>query len=99
LRRGYRPLPRAGRVVHLRDEGVIVVDEHGKPLYLQGYLLDITREREAEQQMRRRSLYDLLTGRANRAFFHERLKHAIKLRHDDGHATGLLYIDRDDFKG
>jgi diguanylate cyclase (GGDEF)-like protein/PAS domain S-box-containing protein len=94
----YRLIARDGRVVHLRDEGVIVVDEHGKPLYLQGYLLDITREREAEQQLRQLALYDPLTGLANRAFFHERLKHAIKLRHDEGQATGLLYIDLDDFK-
>jgi diguanylate cyclase (GGDEF)-like protein/PAS domain S-box-containing protein len=95
----YRLIARDGRVVHLRDEGVIVVDEHGKPLYLHGYLLDITREREAEQQLRQLALYDPLTGLANRAFFHERLKHAIKLRHAEGHATGLLYIDLDDFKG
>jgi len=95
----YRLIARDGRVVHLRDEGVIVLDEHGKPLYLQGYLLDITREREAEQQLRQLALYDPLTGLANRAFFHERLKHAIKLRHDEGQATGLLYIDLDDFKG
>jgi diguanylate cyclase (GGDEF)-like protein/PAS domain S-box-containing protein len=95
----YRLIARDGRVVHLRDEGVIVVDDHGKPLYLHGYLLDITREREAEQQLRQLALYDPLTGLANRAFFHERLKHAIKLRHDEGHATGLLYIDLDDFKG
>jgi diguanylate cyclase (GGDEF)-like protein/PAS domain S-box-containing protein len=95
----YRLIARDRRVVHLRDEGVIVVDDHGKPLYLQGYLLDITREREAEHQLRQLALYDPLTGLANRAFFHERLKHAIKLRHDEGHATGLLYIDLDDFKG
>ena len=95
----YRLIARDGRVVHLRDEGVIVVDEHGKPLYLHGYLLDITREREAEQQLRQLALYDPLTGLANRAFFHERLKHAIKLRHAEGYATGLLYIDLDDFKG
>ncbi len=95
----YRLISRDGRVVHLRDEGVIVVDDHGKPLYLHGYLLDITREREAEQQLRQLALYDPLTGLANRAFFHERLKHAIKLRHAEGHATGLLYIDLDDFKG
>src|SRR5437016_2505021 len=43
--------------------------------------------------------YRTLTGLANRAFFHERLKHAIQLRHDEGRATGLLYIDLDDFKG
>jgi diguanylate cyclase (GGDEF)-like protein/PAS domain S-box-containing protein len=95
----YRLIARDGRVVHLRDEGVVVVDEHGQSLYLQGYLLDITREREAEQQLRQLALYDPLTGLANRAFFHERLRHAIKLRHDQGHATGLLYIDLDDFKG
>jgi diguanylate cyclase (GGDEF)-like protein/PAS domain S-box-containing protein len=95
----YRLIARDGRVVHLRDEGVIVLDEHREPLYLHGYLLDITREREAEEQLRQLALYDPLTGLANRAFFHERLKHAIKLRHDEGQATGLLYIDLDDFKG
>ncbi|HZC75587.1 MAG TPA: diguanylate cyclase [Gaiellaceae bacterium] len=95
----YRLLARDGRVVWLRDEGVVVVDDHGRPLHLQGYLLDITREREAEQQLRQLALYDPLTGLANRAFFHERLRHAIKLRHDEDHGTGLLYIDLDDFKG
>ena len=94
----YRLIARDGRVVWLRDEGVVVFNER-QPLYLQGYLLDITREREAEQQLRQLALYDPLTGLANRAFFHERLRHAIKLRHDDDHATGLLYIDLDDFKG
>jgi len=94
----YRLVARDGRVIWLRDEGVIVLDDHGKPLYLQGYLLDITREREAEQQLRQLALYDPMTGLANRAFFHERLRHAIKLRHEEGQATGLLYIDLDEFK-
>jgi len=91
----YRLIARDGRVVWLRDEGVVVLDEQHQALYLQGYLLDITREREAEQQLRQLALYDALTGLANRAFFHERLRHAIKLRHENGHATGLLYIDID----
>jgi diguanylate cyclase (GGDEF)-like protein/PAS domain S-box-containing protein len=95
----YRLIARDGRVVWLRDEGVVVLDEHGRPLHLQGYLLDITREREAEMQLRQLALYDPLTGLANRAFFHERLRHAVQLRHEEGHATGLLYIDLDDFKG
>ena len=95
----YRLIARDGRVVWLRDEGVVVLDEDGRPLHLQGYLLDITREREAELQLRQLALYDPLTGLANRAFFHERLRHAVMLRHDDEHGTGLLYIDLDDFKG
>jgi diguanylate cyclase (GGDEF)-like protein/PAS domain S-box-containing protein len=95
----YRLIARDGRIVWLRDEGVVVLDEAGQPLHLQGYLLEITREREAELQLRQLALYDPLTGLANRAFFHERLSHAIMLRRDEGHATGLLYIDLDDFKG
>jgi len=95
----YRLIARDGRVVWLRDEGVVVLDEHGQPLNMQGYLLDITREREAELQLRQLALYDPLTGLANRAFFHERLRHAIMLRREEGQATGLLYIDLDDFKG
>ena len=94
----YRLIARGGGIIWLRDEGVIVLDDHGQPLYLHGYLLDITRAREAELQLRQQALYDSLTGLANRAFFHERLRHAIKLRHEEGQATGLLYIDLDDFK-
>src|SRR5205085_11918551 len=95
----YRLIARDGRVVWLRDEGVVVVDEHGQPRNMQGYLLDITREREAEQQLRQLALYDPLTGLANRAFFHEPPRHAIMLRREEGQATGLLYIDLDGFKG
>jgi diguanylate cyclase (GGDEF)-like protein/PAS domain S-box-containing protein len=95
----YRLIARDGRVVWLRDEGVVVLDDLGRPLNVQGYLLDITREREAELQLRQLALYDPLTGLANRAFFHERLRHAIMLRREEGQATGLLYIDLDGFKG
>jgi diguanylate cyclase (GGDEF)-like protein/PAS domain S-box-containing protein len=95
----YRLIARDGRVVWLRDEGVVVFDEQRRPLHLQGYLLDITREREAEQQLRQAALYDALTGLANRACFHERLSYATKIRHDELHRTGLFYIDLDGFKG
>jgi diguanylate cyclase (GGDEF)-like protein/PAS domain S-box-containing protein len=94
----YRLISRDGRVVWLRDEGVVVVDPDGRPLHLQGYLLDITREREAEAQLRQLALYDPLTGLANRAFFHERLRHATELRHDPARPTALLFIDLDGFK-
>jgi PAS domain S-box-containing protein len=37
----YRLKARDGHYVWIRDEGVVVADEDGTPLYLQGYLLDI----------------------------------------------------------
>jgi diguanylate cyclase (GGDEF)-like protein/PAS domain S-box-containing protein len=94
----YRLLANDGRVVWVRDEGVVVVDEQGEPLYLQGYLLDVTAEREAQAQLRQMALYDPLTGLANRAFFHEQLQHATALRKEAGEQTALLFIDLNHFK-
>ena len=94
----YRLLAKDGRTVWIRDEGVVVLDELGAPLHLQGYLLDITREREAQLQLRQMALYDPLTGLANRAFFHEQLQHAVTLRHEPPKETALLFVDLNDFK-
>lgn len=65
----YRLISRDGRTVSVRDEAVIVRDDAGSPLYLHGYLLDVTRERETQEQLRTMALFDPLTQLANRAFF------------------------------
>jgi len=94
----YRLIGRDGRVVWLRDEGVVVLDDDRRPLYLQGYLLDITEQREAELQLRQMALYDALTGLPNRAFFHERLLHSVAMRQQPPKETALLFVDLDNFK-
>jgi len=94
----YRLIAHDGRVVWVRDEGVVVLDDDGRPLYLQGYLLDVTAEREAQAQLRQMALFDPLTGLANRAFFHEQLQHASVLRKEAGEQTALLFIDLNHFK-
>jgi len=48
----YRAIAREGRVVWLEDATVVIRDEAGKPLYAQGYLLDITARKEAEAKLR-----------------------------------------------
>ena len=94
----YRLISRAADVVWVRDEGVVVCDDDGEPVYLQGYLLDITAEREAQEQLRRQALYDSLTGLANRAFFHEQLEHAVAMRKESYQQTALVYVDLNEFK-
>jgi len=94
----YRVIAKDGRTVWVRDEGVVVLDDDGTPLYLQGYLLDITSEREAQEQLRQMALYDALTGLANRAFFHEQFQHAVSIRKEPQHQTALLFLDVNDFK-
>jgi two-component system, cell cycle sensor histidine kinase and response regulator CckA len=54
LRTEYRLIGRGGSVVWLQDEAVVVRDEEGTPLFLQGYLLDITERKAAEQALAER---------------------------------------------
>lgn len=48
----YRLIARDGRVVWVRDMAVVVYDDDGTPLYSQGFLLDITAQKEAEDALR-----------------------------------------------
>jgi diguanylate cyclase (GGDEF)-like protein/PAS domain S-box-containing protein len=94
----YRLLARDEAVVWVRDDGVVVLGDDGEPLYLQGYLLDITAERELQEQLRLQALFDPLTGLANRAFFHEQLEHAVSIRTENEPGTAVVFIDLDQFK-
>jgi PAS domain S-box-containing protein len=51
VRSSYRLVSRDGRNVWVREEGVVVLDESGQPLCIQGYMLDVS-EREAVQKER-----------------------------------------------
>jgi PAS domain S-box-containing protein len=44
----YRLLARDGRVVWVQDEAVTVLDPHGQPLCVQGYLMDVTERKTAD---------------------------------------------------
>ena len=52
LRTEYRLRASDGRLVWVRDEAVIVRDGEGNPSLLQGFLLDITERKTAEQALR-----------------------------------------------
>lgn len=47
----YRMLTAAGEVVWFRDEASIIEDEKGKPLFLQGVMLDISERKRAEHEL------------------------------------------------
>jgi PAS domain S-box-containing protein len=47
----YRILHRDGRILWVRDVAVVVEDADGIPLYSQGFLLDITSQKEAESEL------------------------------------------------
>ena len=49
----YRLVARDGRTVWLRDDAVVVKDDEAKPLYVQGFLMDVTKRKEAEEALRK----------------------------------------------
>ena len=52
----------------------------------------------SEEQMRHAALHDPLTGLANRTLLRDRLEHALARSARDEVATGVLFIDIDEFK-
>jgi diguanylate cyclase (GGDEF)-like protein/PAS domain S-box-containing protein len=59
----YRMLRRDGQVIWVRDEGVVVRDQSGQPLFWQGFMIDVTRRKVTEQalhdsEVQYRSLFD-----------------------------------------
>ena len=94
----YRLRTRDGRYLWVQDEARVVAD--GGEFVLQGYLLDITARREAEEQLRYQAFHDALTGLANRSLFTNRVEHALVLRSQQTRAeVAVLFLDLDDFKG
>ncbi len=53
----YRLIAADGRVVWVRDDQWIVRDEHGAPLHIQGFMIDITEQHEAALEIRRQKQY------------------------------------------
>jgi len=75
-------------------------DHTGDP-GLAGVLLtahDVTHQRELQNELRRRTLYDTLTGLPNRALLTDRIQQALGDGDRHGLHVGLLIIDLDRFK-
>jgi diguanylate cyclase (GGDEF)-like protein/PAS domain S-box-containing protein len=51
-----------------------------------------------EERTRYEAVHDPLTGLANRTLLHDRLEHALRRSQRDGAATGVLFVDLDNFK-
>jgi PAS domain S-box-containing protein len=53
----YRVVAADGRTVFVRDDARIVKDDEGKPLYVQGFMMDVTGQALAHAEIRRQKQY------------------------------------------
>ena len=95
----YRAVAADGRVVWLRDIVHLVRDAKGQVRQLRGVMVDITKQKQAEEQLVRNAFSDALTRLANRALLLDRLGSALKrrIRHPD-YLFAVLFLDLDRFK-
>jgi diguanylate cyclase (GGDEF)-like protein len=81
--------------VWFRDASIVVTDAEGRGLYSQGYLLDITSAKLAEQRLEELAYTDTVTQLANR----ERLLEELEAAQARGATeTAVVFLDLDDFK-
>lgn len=50
----YRMLSKDGKWIWFQDESVVIKNEHGKPQYIHGVLIDITERKQAELKIKQR---------------------------------------------
>jgi diguanylate cyclase (GGDEF)-like protein/PAS domain S-box-containing protein len=101
----YRLIHRDGTPKWIAERGRAILGPDGRRQWLDGVLLDITRQKAAEEsrdaavsQLRHQALHDSLTGLPNRTLFLERLAEAIELARADGTELAVFMLDLDRFK-
>ncbi|RMG57333.1 MAG: EAL domain-containing protein [Gammaproteobacteria bacterium] len=82
-----------GSWIWIHDELAIVRDARGQPVEIVGNWLDISERQRLREALERRSLYDELTGLANRALCHDRLEQAIHAAREHGETLTLVLVD------
>ncbi|ADO47026.1 sensor domain-containing diguanylate cyclase [[Enterobacter] lignolyticus] len=90
----HRMLHKNGSITWVLDRGrVSEWDDDGKPLKVTGTHIDMTKEKQYEEQLAQLANHDPLTSLANR---HALLRHFARMK--DENALCIAFIDLDDFK-
>jgi diguanylate cyclase (GGDEF)-like protein/PAS domain S-box-containing protein len=92
----YRIVRPDGSLAWVLDES-FPLNDRDEPCR-QGYLLDATAHRSAEERLLHVALHDPLTGMPNREMFQEHLHLAVARAESAGAAVAVLLCDLDDFK-
>ena len=94
----YRIVRPDGSIVWVLDESAVVHDEDAGRARRQGYLLDMTAHRTAEEQLAHVAEHDPLTGLPNWAMFQQRVREAVVRAETADRGAAVLLVDLDDFK-
>lgn len=86
-----------GRKIVVLENSRAVRDEHGRVIYYEGTLTDITEAHELSRQLSYEASHDALSGLINRREFEIRLQRALDSV-QSGSTHAVCYLDLDQFK-
>ncbi|WP_082446744.1 GGDEF domain-containing protein [Cytobacillus solani] len=90
----YRIVNSKGDVTWLQCRGVSFMNETEREAKIEGILIDITKQKQMEEQIKKLTYYDSLTGAANRY----KLKKSFESLQKMGRTLAILFIDMNSFK-
>lgn len=94
----HRMVHRNGETVYVRNSYSIQYDSSGRAKRVRGAIVDITRQQEAENTIRKQAQYDSLTGLPNRSLFNDQLKRRLDETRRTGEGLAVLLLDLNGFK-
>ena len=95
----FRFLLKDGSIRHMESDGRAIRGANGKVSKVVVVSRDITEQKFLEEELRKLSVTDVLTGLPNRRHFLTRLEQELERMHRlDGHRAAVLMIDSDHFK-
>lgn len=94
----YRCIRRDGRIIWVRNEAVLVTGDGARGRFWQGYVIDITPQKELEARLAHEARHDPVTELPNRLYFDHILKQALEATAASATLIAALYLDLDNFK-
>lgn len=87
-----------GDVRWVWHRGTVIRDRPGSPLYVEGFVADVTAQKVGQAKLDYLAHHDVLTGLSNRAVFEEELGRSLERVKRHFQNVTLLFIDLDNFK-
>jgi PAS domain S-box-containing protein len=88
----YRIIDRAGETKWVWDQGRAIFSARDELVGLEGFIIEVTRRRLAEESARRRLVFDRSTGLTNASMFMDRLSFGTALSRRTGHLCAIFAL-------
>lgn len=88
----YRIISRSKKIKWVLEKGQLIKDLKTNQEYIEGFKLDITEKKRAEDKLKKIIRFDQATGLANRAYLNEFLNRRLNAINENTHKTMVVVI-------